>query len=175
MPSFISFIPTPPEHVDGFFESEPLSPSDTVYDLGSGDGRLLFAALERGAGKAIGIDLDPSRVREATEAAKIKGLEDKVTFLEADVMDVNLADASVVLCYLSNSASVALRPKFESELKPGTRIIMESFSVPGWKHVRTVNKGYKQFYLYNMPPEIGDEYSASDAGVDYSYGRYDAY
>ncbi len=166
MPSFISFIPTPPDHVDGFFELAPVSSSDVVYDLGSGDGRLLFAALDKGAGRAVGVELDPERVREARETAKSKGLEDRITFLEADVMEVSLADASVVLCYLITSASAALKPKFESELKPGTRVVMESFPVPGWKSIRTADKGCKQFYLYTMPPESSEEYPASDADVD---------
>jgi len=166
MPSFISFIPTPPEHIDGFFELTPLSSSDMVYDLGSGDGRLLFAALDKGAGKAVGVDLDPKRVNEAREAAKSKGLEDRITFLEADVMEVSLADASVVLCYLSNSASTALKPKFELELKPGTRVIMESFPIPGWKPFQTFDKGYKKFYLYTMPPEISEEYPVSNDYYD---------
>lgn len=172
MPSFISFIPTPNEDIDGFFELVSLSPSDVVYDLGSGDGRLLFAALDKGAGKAVGIDIDPERVREATEMAKSKGLDDRVTFLEADVMEASLADASVILCYLSNSASAALKPKFESELKPGTKVIMESFPVPGWKPVQTFDKGYKHFYLYTMPPELSDESPPVSYGDCESYYYY---
>ena len=99
---------------------------DTVYDLGSGDGRLLFAALEKGAGKAIGVELDPGHVSEAKKAAKEKGLKAKIVFLHADVMDVNLSDATVVFCYLFTTASTALKPKFAAELKPSTRIVMES-------------------------------------------------
>jgi len=153
MPSFIGFVPTSPEYIDAFFELAPLSSSDVVYDLGSGDGRLLFAALDKGAAKAVGIELSPERVSEAREMAKNKGLEDRITFLEADVMEVSLDSASVVLCYLSSSASAALKPKLESELKPGTRVVVESFPVPGWKPARTVDKGYRQFYLYIMPPQ----------------------
>ena len=162
MPFFISFIPTPFEDIDGFFELAPVSSSDVVYDLGAGDGRLLFTALQRGAGKAVGVELDPKRINEAKEVAKTKGLEDRINFLEADVMDVNLSEASVILCYLISSASEALKPKFESELKPGTRVIMESFPVPGWKPVRTENKGAKHFFLYVMPPEFSEEYPESD-------------
>ena len=159
MPSFIGWVPTPDERIENFFELASLSSSDVVYDLGSGDGRLLFVALEKGAGRAVGVELDPERVKLAREEAKSKGLEDRVTFLEADVMDVNLADASVVLCYMSSKASEALKPKLEAELKPGTRVVMESFSVPGWKPVQTTTGtdmgfcGYIEFYLYIMPPE----------------------
>jgi ubiquinone/menaquinone biosynthesis C-methylase UbiE len=160
MPSFISFIPTPYERIDAFFELTPVSSSDVVYDLGSGDGRVLFAALEKGAGKAVGVELNPELIRTARESARSKGLEGRATFLEADLMQVNLADASVVLCYLSSTASTALKAKLESELKPGTRVVMESFPIPGWKPVRTVSRDYNiacfeylEFYLYVMPPQ----------------------
>ncbi|MFH0769407.1 MAG: class I SAM-dependent methyltransferase [Chloroflexota bacterium] len=169
MPSFISWIPTPHEHIEGFFEMAPVSSSDVVYDLGAGDGRLLFAALDRGAGRAVGVELDPERVRTAREEAKKKALEDKITFLESDVMEANLSNASVIFCYLCTAASTALKPKFESELKPGCRVVMETFPVPGWKPVRTSKKEYKEFYLYVMPPEKTDEYPGSDAGPEYFY------
>ncbi len=167
MPSFISWIPTPPEDVEGFFELVTVSPSDVVYDLGAGDGRLLFAALDKGAGRAIGVEMDPERVRLAREDIGKKGLEDRFTFVESDVMDVDLSGASVVLCYLSTTASEALKPKLEAELKPGTRVVMETFSVPGWKPVRTFTRDYKQFYLYVMPPEKGNEYPTATS-TDYS-------
>ncbi len=153
MPSFIGFVPTSPERINSFFELAPVSSSDVVYDLGSGDGRLLFAALNRGAGRAVGVELDPERVHEARKIAKKKGLQDRVTFLETDVMNVSLADASVILCYLCSEASAALKPKFELELKPETRVVMEIFGLPGWKPVRTVKRGFTEFYLYTMPPE----------------------
>ncbi len=155
MPSFIGFIPTPPGDVDVFFELAPVSQNDVVYDLGSGDGRLLFAALEKGAGRVVGIEIDPQKVREAREIAQSKGVEDKATFMEADVLDAVLKDATMVLCYLLPAASSALKSKFEKELKPGTRVIMEEFPVPGWIPAQTTwSKGYGQFYLYVMPPYL---------------------
>ena len=153
MPSFISFIPTSHEEVDRFFELAPVSSSDVVYDLGSGDGRLLFAALDKGAGRAVGVELNTEHIRTAEETAKNKGVEDRITFIEGDVMEASLSDATLVLCYLSTAASAALKPRLESELKPGTRVVMETFPVPGWKPVQTLDRGYKHFYLYIMPPE----------------------
>jgi SAM-dependent methyltransferase len=161
MPLFIGFVPTPFENLDVFFELVPLSPSDVVYDLGSGDGRLLFAALEKGAGKAVGVELSPERLEMAREGARTKGIEAKVSFIEADVMDVDLSEATVVLCYLFTTASHALRPKFEAELKPGTRVIMESFPVHRWKPERAEAKNGRTFYLYTMPPDI-DENARED-------------
>jgi tRNA A58 N-methylase Trm61 len=155
--SFISFIPTPFEDIDTFFKLAPVSHIDVVYDLGSGDGRLLFSALEKGAGKIVGVELNSSLASEARKTSREKGMEDKSTFLEADVMDVDLTDATVVLCYLFPSASEALKPKFELELKPGTRVVMESFPVEGWKPVQTEMRGYKTFYLYVMPPGTAEQ------------------
>lgn len=153
MPKFINWIPTQPECIDVFFELAPISSSDVVYDLGSGDGRLLFAALEKGAGKCVGVDIDPERVNYARAAAASKGLDGKVTFIKADVLITDLSSATVILCYLYPSASAALRSKFEKELKPGTRAVMESFPVPGWKPATVSNKQGRYFYLYIMPPE----------------------
>jgi tRNA A58 N-methylase Trm61 len=167
MPSFIDFIPTPLDEINGFFELAELSESDVVYDLGSGDGRLLFAALEQGAGKVVGVELNAQSINAARETARQKGVQDRVTFLQSDVMETDLSNASVVLCYLSLGAASALKPKFESELKTGSRVVMEMYPVPGWRSVRTTNKGKKRFYLYNMPPEICEEDTAHDPLLDY--------
>ena len=156
MPKFVLWVPTMSEFINGFFKLAPVSPSDVVYDLGSGDGRLLFAALENGAGRCVGIDIDSQKVNEARELAREKGLEDKVTFIEGDFLDVDLSEATVILCYLFPEALRALRPKFERELRPGTRIVSEVFSVPKWKEneVKEVNR--KNFNLYVMPPDRED-------------------
>src|SRR4030042_361190 len=93
MPKYISWIPTQSEYINTFFDLCPLSSSDVVYDLGSGDGRLLFAAREMGAGKCIGIYIAPDRVKIATEAALNQCIED-IKFIEADVMDIDLSPAT---------------------------------------------------------------------------------
>lgn len=170
MGSFISFVPTPYEDIGTFFELAPVSADDVVYDLGSGDGRLLFAALEKGAGKAVGVELDANLVHGARLKAREKGVEDRVTFVHADVMDVDISPATVVVCYLITAASAALKPKFEAELKPGTRVVMESFPIRGWKAVKTKGE-YKTFYLYRMPPEIAGPDEPDIVGTEYfNYG-----
>jgi predicted RNA methylase len=161
MPSFIGWVPTDPEFIEGFFELVQMSPSDVVYDLGCGDGRLLFAAIARGAGTGVGIDIDPVRILASKGEAKTKGVEDKVTFIEEDVMQADLSGATVIFCYLLTTASAALKPKFEKELKPGTRVVMESFPIPSWKPVRTYEMdygiGFRSFYLYVMPPQYEEK------------------
>ena len=156
MSKFVPWVPTMSEFINGFFEIAPVSSSDVVYDLGAGDGRLLFAALEKGAGRCVGIDIDSKKVNEAREVARERGLDGKVTFIEGDFLDQDLSEATVILCYLFPDALRALRPKFERELQPGTRIVSEVFTVPKWKEnqVKEINK--KNFNLYIMPPDRED-------------------
>ena len=153
MPKLAPWVPTMPEFIEGFFEFGPLSSFDVVYDLGCGDGRLLFAALEKGAGRCVGIDIDPEKIREAKELAGENKVEERVAFIEGDFLEQDFSDATVIFCYLFPEAMNALRPKFEKELRPGTRIISEVFSVLKWKETETKTVNQKRFHLYIMPPE----------------------
>jgi hypothetical protein len=130
---FVSLIPTADDEVGCFFELAPVTESDVVYDLGSGDGRLVFAAVTAGAGRAVGVELNPTHVEESRRSASERGLDARTSFLHADLMDVDLSGATLVVTYLFSTASTALKPKFEAELKPGARVVMESFPVHGWK------------------------------------------
>jgi SAM-dependent methyltransferase len=162
MPHFVGWIPTEPIFVEGFFELAPVTETDVVYDLGCGDGRLLFAAIKNGVGKAVGIDIDPKQIAAARKEAKARHVENTVVFIEGDVMDATLSEATVIFCYLIGEASTALKKKFAAELRPGTRVVMETFSIPGWKPVKVLDFGYgpdygpgnRTLYLYVMPPEI---------------------
>lgn len=167
MIKFINWVPTRPESIDAFFELAPVSFSDIVYDLGSGDGRLLFAALEKGAGRCVGVDVDRECVTDAREKAKEKGMEDKVCFVHGDATETDLSPASVVLCYMYPSASYALRSQLEEELKPGSRVIMETFPVPGWKpnEIREIEGG--KLYLYIMPIEKTEDYDDAINHLDF--------
>ena len=158
MPKYIRWVPTEPEIIDTFFELCPVSSSDVVYDLGSGDGRLLFVAVEKGAGRCVGIDIDPDLVKSSNEAAKYLGLDNKVAFIEADVTEVDLSEASVIVCYLHTTASAALKPKFVRELKAGTRVVMESFPIMGWKPLKVIDNNGILFYFYIMPAEETEDY-----------------
>lgn len=152
MPSFISFIPTPASSINGFFQLVNVSSSDVVYDLGCGDGRLLFAALEKGAGRAVGVELDPEQLVLAREEAKKRRVEDRIKFIQADLLNMNLKEATVVFAFLCSAAALALKDKFEKELKPGTKVVMEMFPVPGWKPRRIIEQG-AEFFLYIMTPK----------------------
>jgi ubiquinone/menaquinone biosynthesis C-methylase UbiE len=167
MPKFIGWVPTHLDCLDIFFDLAPVTLSDIVYDLGSGDGRLLFEALEKGAGNCVGIDLDSKLISAAREEAENKKVANRITFIEDDILNVNLSKASVIFYYLFPSASAALRPKFEKELKTGTRIVVEDFEIPGWKPVEVRRKGYSAFYLYHMPPQKTKDYDSILTNVHY--------
>lgn len=156
MPRFIGWLPTGQYDINVFFELVPVSSTDVVYDLGSGDGILLFAALEKGAGRCVGVEIDHDKNEIAKETAKAKGLTEKVKFIEADFTEVDISEATVVFCYLSGNALLALRPKFEKELKPGARVVMESFSMPGWKPALIKEANARKFFLYVLPAEKTD-------------------
>jgi len=153
LPFFIDWVPTALEEMDAFFELAPVSAKDVVYDLGSGDGRLVMTALEKGAGKAVGIEIDPRLIRQADATARSNGFNGNLRFLEADFMKVSLKDASLVLCFLCPIIQAALKAKFESELKPGTRIVTKSFDIEGWEPAQTITREGEDFYLYVMPVE----------------------
>jgi len=169
MPKFVKWVPTPSVFIEPFFELAPVSASDIVFDLGSGDGRLLFAALGKGAGKCVGIEIDPDCVKDSREAVRSKGLDEKITFIEGDVMAQDISPASIILFYLLGSGCAALRPKFEKELKAGTRIVAESFPVPGWKPAETKEILGRNFYLYIMPPEKTEDYESAVLETAYEY------
>jgi predicted RNA methylase len=158
MPKYISWVPTQHEIINTFFELCAVSSSDVVYDLGSGDSRLLFAAVEKGAGRCVGIDIDPDLIKASRESAQNRGMDNKLTFIKADVMAVDLSAASVIFCYLHSAASADLKQKFEKELKAGTRIVMESFPVMGWKPAKVIDNNGIIFYFYTMPAEETDDY-----------------
>lgn len=169
MPKFVKWVPTPPQSIDSIFELVPVSSSDIIYDLGSGDGRLLFAAVEKGAGKCIGIDIDPEMVNTSRKKVKNKSLNQQITFIEGDVTEQDLSEATVIFCYLLHSASSALKPKFEKELKSGTKVVMELFPIKGWKPTRTKVINGRLFYLYTMLPDKTEEYDSILKNTTFEY------
>ena len=169
MPKFVDWIPTQPEFFEGLFEICPVGPEDVVYDLGSGDGRLLFAALEKGAGKCVGIEIIADLVKKSNETAEKAGVADRIKFIAGDILDTDLSQATVVYFYMYSNASSALRPKFEKEFKPGTRLVVLSFPIPGWKPTRHIKKDGRNYYLYIMPFEKTEDYDTAIKDPGHSY------
>jgi SAM-dependent methyltransferase len=127
------FVPTPPAVVDAMLALADIKESDTVYDLGSGDGRIIIMAAEKYKATAIGIEFDPDLCRQTRLAIVNRGMEDKIKVIYGDIFQQDLRSASVVTAYLLRKSLEKLAPMLEKQLKPGTRVLTVNDEVPGWK------------------------------------------
>lgn len=125
----VPFVPTPQTVVDRMLSLARVKPDDLIYDLGSGDGRIVITAAKRYGARGVGIDLDPQRVSEARENARAAGVEGKVRFVNGDLFKADLSPASVVTLYLLNSVNRDLRPQLWKQLKVGTRVVSHAFDM----------------------------------------------
>jgi SAM-dependent methyltransferase len=144
----VPFVPTTEEAVQAMLKLADVKKTDVVYDLGCGDGRLVVAAAKLGA-RAVGIDINPVRIAEARENAKKAGVENRVRFEENDLFLADIHEASVVTLFLLSSVNLKLRPKLLQDLKPGTRIVSNTFDMGDWKPDKeaTVGNPDEESYL----------------------------
>jgi ribosomal protein L11 methylase PrmA len=147
----VIFVPTPQEVVDAMLKLAKVGANDVVYDLGSGDGRIPITAAKTYGARGIGIDIDPQRIKEATENLKAAGVGDKVRFLNQDLFTTNISEATVVTLYLLPSLNLKLMPKLNAELKPGTRIVSHAFDMGDAKPQQTMNVNGRTIYLWTVP------------------------
>ncbi|AEI62123.1 SAM-dependent methyltransferase [Corallococcus macrosporus] len=148
----VPFVPTPEGAVEGMLALAGVKPGDTVYDLGSGDGRIVISAVQKhGAKRAVGVDINPERISEANQNASQAGVKNKVEFRQGDLFDADIGDASVVTLYLLPSVNERLKPKLLAELKPGTRIVSHSFDMGDWAPTKTVESEGRTLYLWVVP------------------------
>src|SRR5690349_19923730 len=112
----VPFVPTTEQAVKEMLKLADVKSSDIVYDLGCGDGRIVIAAAKTYGAHAVGIDIDPVRIKEATENAKKAGVENLVTFQEKDLFDADIHDATVVTLFLLSSVNLKLKPKLLKDL-----------------------------------------------------------
>ena len=151
------FVPSPMDVVDRMLQIAAVGESDVVYDMGSGDGRIVIRAAELFGAKSVGIELDRGLAEESRERIKERGLEDKASIIQGDLLQTDFGDATVVTLYLLVSANDRLRPIMEKTLKPGTRVVAHDMRVPGWEAYREEavtpsNGGGTHFvYLYRIP------------------------
>jgi len=131
-PLDVPFVPTPMAVVDAMLDIAQVTRSDTLYDLGCGDGRIVVRAATRFGCRGVGVDLDPERVREANENARKAGVSELTRFEVGDVFEFDFSAASVVTMYLLPSVNLKLRPRLLKELKPGTRIVSHDFDMGDW-------------------------------------------
>lgn len=146
------FVASPPEVVKKMLEVAGVGPSDTVVDLGCGDGRMLVTAVsDFGAKLAVGYELREDLYRTDLRLVELKNLVGRVRLVNGDLFGADLSDATVVTLYLTSTANERLKPKFEKETRPGTRIVSHDFSMNGWKPAKVERFNGHTIYLYVMP------------------------
>jgi SAM-dependent methyltransferase len=148
-------VRTPLVVVNEMLRLANVTAGDVVYDLGSGDGRILIAAARDRGARGVGLEIDPALVALSTDRARRLGLADRLSFRQQDLFEADLSPATVVTVYLSPDLNRRLRPKLLSELRPGSRIVSHSFDMGDWAPSRTLqvssNEGSHTLYLWVVP------------------------
>ena len=147
----VIFVGTPPAVVDAMLAGADVKSTDVVYDLGSGDGRILIAAAQKYGARGVGVEIDPMRIKEAEENARKAGVNDKVRFVNADLFEADIHEATVVTLYLLEDLNVKLRPKLLRELRPGTRVVSHRFRMGDWQPEKSMNVGDRAIYFWTIP------------------------
>jgi precorrin-6B methylase 2 len=146
----VIYVPTPQDVVDAMLALANVTATDVVYDLGSGDGRIPITAAQKYGARAIGIDINPQRVKEANENLAKAKVGDKVKFLNQDLFETDISDATVVTLYLLPSLNVKLMPTLKS-LKKGTRIVSHSFDMGSeWPPEKTQEVGGRKIHYWTI-------------------------
>jgi SAM-dependent methyltransferase len=147
----IYFAPTPHVVADAMLKLARVAPDDVVFDLGSGDGRIVILAAQKYGAAGVGIEIDPRLVRIAREVAREGEVDDRVTFIEGDLFTADISTATVVTLYLNGPTNLRLEPKLKQELRPGTRIVSHQFPIGTWKPSETVVVDGEQIFLWTVP------------------------
>jgi precorrin-6B methylase 2 len=157
----VPFVPTTPEAVQAMLKLADVKKTDIVYDLGCGDGRIVVAAAKNFGARAVGIDINPQRIVEATENVQKAGVQDRVRIVEGDLFQADIHEATVVTLFLLSAVNEKLRPKLLQDLRPGTRVVSNTFRMGDWKPEKTITlddpNGQDSYlshtlYLWTIPP-----------------------
>jgi methyltransferase family protein len=133
----VPYVPTHEKIVAEMLKVAKVKKTDVLYDLGSGDGRIVITAAKKFGTRGTGIELLPQLVREARDNAEKAGVSELAKFVEGDIFEANIADATVVTLYLLPAVNMRLRPKL-LELRPGTRIVSHNYDLGDWKPEKTI-------------------------------------
>jgi cyclopropane fatty-acyl-phospholipid synthase-like methyltransferase len=158
----IPFVPTPIEVIDRMLELAEVKQNDFVYDLGSGDGRIVIRAAKKYGARGVGIEMDKQLLDKSRKAAEAEGVSHLVEFRSEDALTTDISPATVITLYMLSWFNEAMKPNFQKYLKPGSRIVAHDFGIEGWKPEKTEKLpnpekkvgGYLHYhtiYLWRMP------------------------
>lgn len=148
----VPFVPTPQQVVDKMLELANVKKDDFLIDLGSGDGRIPVTAAQRFGVRALGVDINPQRIKEANERAQAAAVTNLVEFRQADLFDTDISQANVLTMYLLPSVNMKLRPKIWSDMKPGSRVVSHAFDMGDWAPEQKVSVDGRTVFLWTVPP-----------------------
>lgn len=160
----VHFVPTPHEVVAAMLKVARVGSKDVLYDLGSGDGRIVITAAKKYGTRGTGIDIDSVRIAESRRGARKARVTGKVQFRQADLFETDLRDASVVTLYLLPTLNVRLRPKLYKELKPGSRVVSHAFDMGSWKPDSTFMVSTNAVFYWVVPANGGGEWVVTAPG-----------
>ena len=145
------YVPSRQAAAEAMLELAGVTQRDVVYDLGSGDGRVVILAAQKQGARGVGIEIDPALVLRARAIAREGGVEDKVRFIEGDFFEADISEATVVTLYLSTTTNRRLAAKLRTELAPGTRIVSQQFDMGPWEPDRRVRAADADLFLWTIP------------------------
>jgi SAM-dependent methyltransferase len=149
----IYFVPTSDAVADAMLTLAGVKADDIVYDLGSGDGRIVVLAAEKYGARGVGIELDPRLVETSRQVARDAEVADRVKFVVGDLFEADISEATVVTLYLSYSVNRRLKPKLLRELRPGTRVVSHQFTMGTWiPDKRIPAEDHTDLLLWTIPP-----------------------
>lgn len=149
----VPYVPTPRAVVAKMLEMANVTQNDVLYDLGSGDGRIVIMAAQQFGTRGVGIEIDPQLVLEAQDNAQAAGVADRVQFLLQDLFDTDIRAATVVTLYLTQDVNLRLRPKLWRELRPGSRVVSHDFSMGDWQPEKVVRLDRSMLYYWTIPAD----------------------
>lgn len=160
----VHFVPTPMPVVETMLSVARVAKNDTLFDLGSGDGRIVITAAKRFGTRGIGIDIDPQRIKESRHNADTAGVTRLAEFREADLFQTDLRSATVITLYLLPRLNVRLRPKLFEELRPGTRVVSHSFDMGDWEADSIIRGDRGTVYYWVMPANVAGTWTLTAPG-----------
>jgi len=147
-------VPSPQNVVDKMLEAAQVKPNEIVYDLGSGDGRVLITAAQKFGAQAVGVEIAEKEVQASLEKIRKLKLEDRVRVIQGHLLDVDLSEADVVTIYLLTKSNDLLRPNLEKYLKKGARVVSHDYEIRGWNPARVeeveAHKRLHKLYVYEV-------------------------
>ena len=148
----VHFAATPMPVVDAMLRIAQVGPRDVVYDLGSGDGRIVMLAAQKYGARAVGIEIDPRLIELSRQVARDGEVGDRVKFVQGDFFTADISEATVVTLWLGEGLNARLEPKLRRELRAGARVVSHQFRMAGWREDRTVRVDGEDVFLWTVPP-----------------------